>query len=1066
MRPPAGVEYHAAVPSPARFAVLASAMLAASSVGWAAATPVATDPTDVDPPAVREVAIDGTSLGGFVLPVLPIAHDLRMSSQRATEWTVDDTKRLLLEGDVAIELGSYDFRAESAVVWINRLPSAKGLMTQFVAWFPSVSEPTRQAGMGASGRDVLITATIDGAVRLSAVVLDRGPVRSREVAEGERRLARYLRRTLARPAPSLTRRPDVQVPPLPPEPVLEPGGRIVRTPTPPESSGPDSIRLPAENADDLDIFDPRGLVSFSADEVVVEEDRDAIAVVGSVVIDYDGSNAVDDLRRLSLVAERGVVFLAPGTVRGLRDGGGTVQAESIEGIYLEGGVRATDGEYTLRGSSVYYDLPRNQAVIMDAVLRTYTRTGRRLPVYARAEEMRQIASDQWTADKATVSTSEFFTPHLSIGLERVTITEGGDEGRDGRKSTWVEGSGLTLRAGSVPFFYLPSFEGPADQTPLRDVRVGYQQDKGVGISTRWNAYGLLGLAPVEGVDAEVRLDGWIERGPAAGLALGLEDLGGLNGVGRFDAYGLYDLGGVDRTSAGRDVTIDEGMRGQVVGEYRATLSADLYLEAQLSYLSDETWVTSWREGDYRSRREYESSIYVDYSPDNTSLSLLVRGDVNDFISNSYVLASRPYFVEKYPEIDYDREGDDLGGAVTWSSRWNFASMSLNPTAGTANSLGVRLPAFAVPTGDTSISGQYLAAGYNTQTVNRFHTRQELAVPIDGDGWAVSPFVFGRFTGYLQGDDELYRAQQGIEVDQPDYQVMLGGGARASAQFQSIDDRARSDLFDIHRIRHILEPNATLWYGWADRPTGSVPIYDQAIEGATGGTAAQVGMKQTLQTQRGGIGNRRSVDLLVLDYGVVFNDRSDDFQRTDLRNAAGDPNFYAWAQSPYPQFYRWEPELSQWGSHAYGSGLWQLSSSLALAANGLFNWDTREVYDYTDGPVPTVRSISGLLRGSVGAQFTHDPDTNSYIEYRYLGASDDELLQAGLLYRVGRLYQLGVSPQYDLRRNEFRAVTGSIRRSLPDFDFVLSVGYNLIRDQTVFGMSLRIPPEPGVGLPTY
>ncbi|MCP4836195.1 MAG: hypothetical protein GY895_15685 [Phycisphaera sp.] len=1023
---------------------------------------------DADPPSeTREIPIDGRSLGGFVLPVLPVPHDLRMSAERAAEWTVDDTKRLLLRGDVTIEIGSYDFRSEVAVVWINRLPTSDGLVTQFAAWFPSVSEPTRRAGLGASGRDVLITSTLSGEVKLSAVVLEQGPVRSGDVASGEKRLTRYLRRLQATPLPELTRRPDILVPDLPQKPELVPGGTITRTSAPPALIGPDSVSLPLSDKGDPNIFDPRGLVSFSADEVVIEEDRDAIAVVGSVVIDYDGTNAADDLRRLSLVAERGVVFLRSGTVQGLREGAATVQAEAIEGIYLEGGVRATDGQYTVRGSNIYYDLPRNQAVIMDAVLRTYAREGSRLPIYARADEMRQVASDQWKAERATVSTSEFFTPHLSIGLERVTVTEGyrGSSG-EGEETTWIKGRGLTLRAGRIPFFYLPNFEGSADQIPLRDIRIGYQEDKGVGVSTRWDAYGLLGLEPIEGVRAEARLDGWIERGPAAGLMLDLDDLGDISGRGRLDAYGLYDLGGVDRTQAGRNVDIDEGMRGQVVGEYRATLSADLYLEAQLAYLSDETWATSWRESDYSQRREYESSLYLDYSPDNTSLSILVRGEANDFLSNSYTLASRPYFVEKYPELDYDREADDIADIVTWSSRWNFASMSLRPTSGTANSLGVRLPAFAVLDGNTAVAEKYYGVGYTNETVNRFHTRQELAVPIDGDGWTIAPFVFGRFDGYLQGNYDLYRAEQNIEVDQPDYRVMLGGGARASAQFQTVDNDARSDLLDIHRIRHILEPNATLWYGWSDRPTGSVPIYDQRIEGATGGTAAQVGLRQTLQTQRGGVGNRRSVDMLVLDYGVVFNDPTDDFQRVGLANAKRDPNLYAWAQSPYPQFYRWEPELSQWGTHAYGGGLWQVSSSLTLAANGLFNWEKREVYDYSDPSNRTIRSMSGLLRGSVGAEFTHNPDTSSYIEYRYLGATNDELLQVGLQYRIGRLYQLGVTPQYDLRRSEFRTVNATLRRKLPDFDFSLSVGYNLIRDQTVFSMGLRIPPQPGVGFPTY
>ncbi|MEC8320041.1 MAG: hypothetical protein VX012_01435, partial [Planctomycetota bacterium] len=60
----------------------------------------------------------------------------------------------------------------------------------------------------------------------------------------------------------------------------------------------------------------------------------------------------------------------------------------------------------------------------------------------------------------------------------------------------------------------------------------------------------------------------------------------------------------------------------------------------------------------------------------------------------------------------------------------------------------------------------------------------------------------------------------------------------------------------------------------------------------------------------------------------------------------------------------------------------------------------------------------------------------------------------------------VSPQYDLRRNEFRAVSASIQRKLPDFDLFFRVGYDLVRDQTIFGLNVRVPPTPGQGFPTY
>ena len=98
--------------------------------------------------------------------------------------------------------------------------------------------------------------------------------------------------------------------------------------------------------------------------------------------------------------------------------------------------------------------------------------------------------------------------------------------------------------------------------------------------------------------------------------------------------------------------------------------------------------------------------------------------------------------------------------------------------------------------------------------------------------------------------------------------------------------------------------------------------------------------------------------------------------------------------------------------------------------------------------------------------SHAPDTSSYIEYRYLAATLDEILQVGLRYRVGRRYQLALAPQYDLKRDEFRSATASIVRRTPDFDFRFTVGYNLIRDETTFGIRLAVPQTPGIGFPAY
>jgi hypothetical protein len=87
---------------------------------------------------------------------------------------------------------------------------------------------------------------------------------------------------------------------------------------------------------------------------------------------------------------------------------------------------------------------------------------------------------------------------------------------------------------------------------------------------------------------------------------------------------------------------------------------------------------------------------------------------------------------------------------------------------------------------------------------------------------------------------------------------------------------------------------------------------------------------------------------------------------------------------------------------------------------------------------------------------HSPITSTFVEYRYLAPTLSELLQAGVLYRAGKLYLIAVSPQYDIREGEFRAVTGSLTRTFPDFDLSATSGYDLIEDRTFVGISLSIP----------
>ncbi|MCE2883705.1 MAG: LPS assembly protein LptD [Planctomycetaceae bacterium] len=1045
------------LPRPHRLRILATASIAAAVAanGGASAQGAGTTSGAAKPDAgtlggagttqsARRV-IDGSTLGGFVLPTKAIEGSCTMSATRGWRWKVDDTQRLFLEGDVRVSLGGYSFSAKRASVWINRLPLATGDATQIAVWFERAEEPTRRAGLGASGRDLLVTTSFLGETKLTLVAPENGAPRDAAfIAAGNARLARYLQQ-LAKGIDdgtvTLQAQPTRDVPAKPADPMPVPGGALAGAPTAAPDDLPSSIELAAPSVGAVPIFRPDGTVSFSADSVVIDERNDRVAVQGMVELEYLGSVNGEE-RRLQLSAERGVIFLAAGSLTGLREGSRTLQASSVEGIYLEGAVHASDGEYTLRGAQVYYDLVENRAAIVDAVLRTYDRRRTELPIYTRAAEMRQVAADQWVAERATVSTSEFFTPHLAIGVDRVTVTQQPDlPGEPGTGGMYIDADGAAIEVGGGRILPLPGYEGRVDRIPLRGLQTGYEQGRGVELGTDWDLLALVGSAPVAGLDAELSIDGYTERGPGVGTTFSLSE--GL-GSGVIDLYGLYDFGGTDRTSSGLDVEVDAGPRGVIDAEWQTALSNDWALQTQLAYLSDETFASAWREVDFDNRREYETSVFFNGVSDNTALSLLAKYDLNDFISNSYLLASRSYVVDKFPELSYRRYGDEPFEGLTWSQQWSANLMSLNPTAGSPNSLGVPVGAWGgaiLP--NEQVSDGFDDAGYRDNAVSRLDTRHELSLPLTDGVATVTPFVSGQATGYVMDEFDQYSR------DAENLRFQAGGGVRGSLKFVRVDDTAQSRLLDVNRMRHIVEPYGTLWAGWDSLETGVLPVYDQDYEGTTGGAAVNIGVRNTFQTQRGGSGAWQSVDWVKLDLGAVLNDAGSDFTPEPL-DPADPAAILRWSQSPIPSFYAFRPEFSQWGSHAYGMTTWQMSDSLTLGGTMKYLFeDTDFVTD--DGSI-----LPNLALGSLGIEMRHSPVVSTYVEYRYIAPTSSELLQAGVLYRAGKRYMIAVSPQYDIEAGELRAMAGSLTRTFPDFDLNASAGYDLIEDDTFIGLSLSIP----------
>lgn len=959
------------------------------------------------PPApaqeAREIRIDGDRLSGFVLPIEPLAAETTFQSLRARVWRVDDTQRIRLDGRVIVRIGRSEFRSESAFVWINRLPSAAGPINQIAIYFDRLNDSLRPTGTSAAGRELLITASTRGGIDLTVPLVDEGaPPETAERRRAERALSLHLRRLRA------------DLPPIAPRLTWEPGEARAGLDT---RDLPERLPLPAGLDQPAWLLDPGALVSLSAGEIEFSRGdlENVITAVGGVTVEYTARQRDPSGRRpsrLTLTASRAVLFAAPGAVMEMADR--EVSAADLHGIYLEGAatVIADDDRYRVTAAHAYYDFRSGRAIMRDSVLRTTIRDSRR-PLTARARELRQVAETEWIARRVQVAASEFHTGHLAIGAEHLRLTQsvpGADDDDAGTpRETVLDAREVTFRVDGTPVLWWPHFRGTIDQVPLNSVSLRGGSDTGIGLATNWNPWALAGTQAPDGARTDLRLDWFSKRGPATGVRHRMESGGFRSDV---DLYALLDDDGEDRTTAGRRVRHDGDFRGIGAAELSWLAAPELLAQAQGAVFTDATFANAWRTGDFETRREYETSAFVRWQRDRAALTAYARYEPNDFLSNGWLLGSQAYSVDRLPEFAYRRIGDPVWSLFTVSSETRVGRVRIRPVRSTPRELGLPGAAFGLGL-DDPIEDLFIAGGITTRTVTRFDTRHEVTMPFNWSWLRITPFLVGRLSAYDHDFAEL-------SPDADTTATWGAAGIRAAARFQRIDDAVTSRILDLHRLRHIVEPSVSIWYAVGSSPEGSYPVYDLDVEGAAQGAVTRLGLRNTLQTQRGGFGQWQTVEVLTLDAAVVL--ASDDADRT----------------SPIPRVFESRPELSRLGDYAEASAVWQATNALAVSGVLLYGLDDDRV-----------------LMSSAGAELRHSDVFTTYVEYRHIQPAQSELLSLGWVYRLTPTYRVSLYPQWDFREDDLRSINVRIMRSFPDFDFAIGLTYDRIRDETSVAASLNV-----------
>ena len=944
---------------------------------------------------VFDQPITGRDFAGLDLPVQPQSGDAILEARGGWAWADGDARRLLLHDEVRVRLGGYDFRADRAVVWIEPRQTDAGRVWYLAFYFENLRTPLASARFSQSARRLLVTAAVTGKISLRVALLQQGrPEDDSFLAESESRLARRLQTLIAQGAPQT--------------PVTGFGGGIDR-------SFYEAAGEPAPLDPDAPIFPHRGVVTFDGPDrtLITGKDENALVITGGAVVEYTD---VDAGRTLQLTAQNAVVFLDPSSVADtLKAGPG-----EVHGVYLEGAVVATDGEFTIRGPRVYYDVQHDRAAMLDAVFYTYDER-RSLPLYVRADVIRQESLGQWEAHRATLSNVGFAEPRLSIGVKNLRLTRA--RRADGSSYNLIAMRGASLRLGRAPVFPLPNYRGDISKLLLPSVRVG-SKDGNAFISTRWDFASVFGLDPSTPIHGSLLLDGYVSRGPAVGLNLAWAT---PDAFGSLLAYYIHDAGN-DRLTTGADLAARRTNRGLILANHQWRINDQWKLALEGAYISDEAFTDAFFERLSEVGPETINRFALSRRGDQSLFLAQATGVIGDFSPNEFLLQSRGYQVQRLPELSYFRVGDAFaGGHVAYFSESRAGILKPSFVEPKLARFGFLSPAlsqagFGLNPGQ-SLGDGLRAGGFSEGEVTRVDSRHELTGAFDVGALRVNPFAIGRITLY---DDSFgaFRAARGI-TDTRESRLWAAAGATVSTAIVREYNTVDSSFLDLHRLRHILEPSATVFTSVSTLDSQALPVFDESVESLAEGSALRVGLKSTWQTKRGGPGAWRNVDWLVLRAEYVY--ASSDTTR----------------ESSVGRFFQSRPELSRFGRFADAQATLALTDAIGVV--GAATYDT-ENHD--------------LDTANVGAIFDHGYGFTSFAEIRRINAGgiDSTFVNFGASYELSARYALAAAAVLDIKTSSVEALQFEVRRRYPQWTLEVGVNYDEVRQDV--GLSIQLRPFGG------
>jgi hypothetical protein len=232
------------------------------------------------------------------------------------------------------------------------------------------------------------------------------------------------------------------------------------------------------------------------------------------------------------------------------------------------------------------------------------------------------------------------------------------------------------------------------------------------------------------------------------------------------------------------------------------------------------------------------------------------------------------------------------------------------------------------------------------------------------------------------------------------------------QFWRVYADAESRFFDVHEVRHIIEPQFNIFVQGSDQDRKDLQPFERSVEGISGASGTQLSINQKWQTKRGGEGHWRTVDWIVLN--VSWN---------QFWNKDDAGTFYPGA--PLRGFYDpSRPELSQATSSIDVDGVWRIGERMRLLGEANYSLDSHR-----------------LEQAAAGFAVDQTATLSYFIGNRYVDVLNTDQWTFAMDYQLTQKYRLIASESFDsdAGRNILTSVT--LIRRMPRMYAALTVTYD-------------------------